>query len=256
MYGKLSFLLGNVKHNDKKNNNIRHYNVRFMKTTEINNINELLDCFGRFRKSSIYKFRGQSNKEWDLIPKAGRSPFNNRNDKDLFDQWKRRAIAYLERENYNEWELLAISQHHGIPTRLLDWTHNPLVAAFFACIDNFDLDGAVYIYKPDGFIDINSSKPFGLTDGKVKFFQPTASSDRIMNQFGYFSIHTKPKVKLDETYGVLEKIIIPLGIKKEIIFALNQFGVNNLTIFPDLEGLSKHLIWFYTNYEYWDGTEK
>jgi len=227
-----------------------------MKTTDIKNINELLDAIGRFRKSAIYKFRGQSDKEWKLLPKAGRPPFRDRDDKELFNQWKRRAIAYLKRENYDEWELLAIAQHSGVPTRLLDWTHNPLIATFFACMDNFDMDGALFVYKPEGFIDMKSSKPFSLSDGKVKFFQPIASNDRIMNQFGYFSIHTKPTIELDENTGnsTLEKIVIPNTIKKEIVFTLHQYGINNLTIFPDLEGLSKHLTWFYTNYEYWDGT--
>ena len=229
-----------------------------MKEIQIKDLNELLDEIGRFRKSSRYKFRGQSDKDWTLKPKAGRPPFNNRDDKELFNQWQRRAIAYLKRENYNEWELLAIAQHTSVPTRLLDWTHNPLTAVFFACIENFEKDGAFYSYKPESFIDTKSSKLYGLSDGKVKFFQPTASSERIMNQFGYFSVHTKPTVELNTTTenGTLEKIIIPKTLKKDVIFALNQFGVNNLTIFPDLDGLSRHLTWFYTNYEYWDETIK
>lgn len=226
------------------------------KITIIDNFDHLIKYIGKFRKTSIYNFRGQSNKDWKLIPKAGRPPFEEKDDKMLFMHWKRRATAYLKRDNYDEWELLAIAQHNGIPTRLLDWTHNPLVAAFFACMENFETDGAIFAYKSTTYIETKSKDPFDFPNGTIKFFMPTASSDRIMNQLGYFTLHSQPTKELTEKIGntVLEKIIIPHGIKKEIIFALNQFGVNSLSLFPDLDGLTKHLTWFYTNYKYWDDT--
>ena len=51
--------------------------------------------------------------------------------------------------------------------------------------------------------------------------------------------------------GKLEKIIIRKTIKKELLFNLNHYGINYLQIYPDLEGLSKHLCWFSENYDYW-----
>jgi hypothetical protein len=50
----------------------------------------------------------------------------------------------------------------------------------------------------------------------------------------------------------LNKIIIPAELKLEIIHMLNQYGINYLNLFPDLEGLSRHLTWFVENYDYWD----
>src|SRR2546427_519519 len=75
-------------------------------------------------------FRGQSDATWLLVPKAGRHEYFLPNDRDLgrFKSWKDRAVAYLGSLPTDEWECLAIAQHHGLATRLLDWTYNPLVA--------------------------------------------------------------------------------------------------------------------------------
>jgi hypothetical protein len=227
-----------------------------MKETLIKSVDDLHKRLEKYRKSSRFKFRGQSDSAWELIPKAGRIPFIHVSDIEIFDNWKRRAIAYLTKERHNDWELLSIAQHTGLPTRLLDWTHNPLAAVFFATVENFDEDGAVFIYKPEKLIDHEKVKPFELDKYSIKiaFHQPNASSHRVINQLGYFSIHQNPAEALDDKtkQGFLEKLILKKEIKSEIMFMLNQYGINYLTLFPDLEGLSKHLCWFAENNKYWD----
>jgi hypothetical protein len=227
-----------------------------MKITEIKKSDQVFSFFSKYRKQTALKYRGQSNAAWKLIPRAGRPPLNDRNDKQLFNHWKRRAIAYLPRASYSNWEFISVANHNGVPTRLLDWTQNPLIAIFFACIENFDNNGAVFIHEPDGYFMTEKFDPFESEENTIYFIQPTATSSRIINQVGYFSIHNKPDLELtaDTTKNTIEKIIIPKEQKKEIIFMLHQFGVNNLAIYPDLEGLSKHLVWFYENNEYWDGS--
>jgi len=229
-----------------------------MKEIEIKSIDDFHKRLDNYRKSSWFKFRGQSDSTWELIPKAGRSPYTNVSDIDSFEHWTRRAVAYLDKESNTEWELLAIAQHTGLPTRLLDWTHNPLVAAFFATAENTDRDGAIFIYKPEARLIHKMVGPFELDKYKIKvgFHQPNASSSRIVNQLGYFSVHDKPSQALNDKTknGHLEKLIIKSELKKELMFMLNQYGVNYLTLFPDLEGLSKHLSWFAENYSYWDRT--
>jgi hypothetical protein len=227
-----------------------------MNTIEIQKPEQIFSVISKFRKNTALNYRGQSTASWKLVPRAGRPPLDKQNDKKLFNHWKRRSVAYLERESYTNWEFLAIANHTGVPTRLLDWTHNPLVAVFFACQENFDYDGAVYFHEPNGYVKMEKIDPFDIEENKVYFIQPTASSDRIINQGGYFSIHNKPNLELSEktAEASIERILIPKEFKKEIIFMLHHFGINNLSIYPDLEGLSKHLVWFYENSEYWDHT--
>jgi hypothetical protein len=66
-----------------------------MNETTLKTTVDLYKIFDKFRTASRYKFRGQSNLEWKLVPKAGRIPFKDRNDQELFRQWKRRAKTLL-----------------------------------------------------------------------------------------------------------------------------------------------------------------
>ena len=229
-----------------------------MKETIIGSLEMFHKKLSTYRKSGSCKFRGHSDTDWELIPKAGRAPYSNVKDDEAFRHWKRRAIPQLKKELNTDWELLAIAQHTGLPTRFLDWTHNPLTAAFFATIDCPDKDGAIYVYKPISFVDVVSNKsPFrpGMDKIAIEFYQPSASSERIANQLGYFSVHYNPEIALDDetNNGILEKLVIPTSIKSDLMFMLHQYGVNYLSLFPDLEGLSKHLCWFAENHGYWDG---
>jgi len=100
-------------------------------------------------------FRGQANSTWKLIPKAGRDEYFLDDNRDLgrFNAWREKAIAYYPNLPKNDWEALAVAQHYGLATRLLDWTENPLVATYFAVAAEENCDGAVYIYEPNAFLD-------------------------------------------------------------------------------------------------------
>lgn len=223
-----------------------------MKTIKLDSLDDLFTKLTKYESRTWWKFRGQSNSSWELIPKAGRISFSNYGDEELFRNWKRRAIAHINRETATEWDLLAIAQHTGLPTRLLDWSHNPLIALFFASIENLDCDGALYCYYLDKVrINHEDYSPFEIDI--IGLYTPNAIVPRIGNQYGYFSIHPQPTEPLDSKNcnGILEKIIIPKELKKGLVHRINHYGVNYLTIYPDLEGLSKHLCWFSENIDSW-----
>ncbi|MEG1022350.1 MAG: FRG domain-containing protein [Myroides sp.] len=217
----------------------------------LNTVDEVFTIVDSHIKISHAKYRGQSNKDWKLIPSLGREQFSKIKGDELFRNWKRRAINLLGKNIQSEFELMMIAQHNGLPTKLLDWSHNPLVALFFAVIDNDNVDGAFFVY-------INSNFKHEITNinnliDEITLVQPSAPINRISNQYGYFTIHKQPTIDLntDNCGGSIKKFIIPKDIKKDMAFKLNHYGVNYMSIYPDLEGLGKHLSWFGENYDYW-----
>jgi len=96
---------------------------------------ELYDVLQEFR-GGRWVFRGVHDPAFQLVPKVGRRRVEGVEKlegigKRIFDMFLRELPGYASALPNDQWELLALGQHHGLPTRLLDWTENPLVAAFF-----------------------------------------------------------------------------------------------------------------------------
>ncbi|HAM99359.1 MAG TPA: FRG domain-containing protein [Marinilabiliales bacterium] len=216
---------------------------------------------------SRWFYRGESSLEHKLVPKAGRPHFvaKNLNDKDIFERWCRHAVAYFDKPVENQWDLLAIAQHHGLATRLLDWTFNPMIAAFFAVTlpDNsleLDTESIIYAhYSERDFFDTELfPNPFHMEDNKItkdKIYRLSARSivPRIMRQGGIFTIHFPPSCALDENLPAtdrLEKIIIDKDFRRQFSLELSHYGINKMSLFPDLDGLSRHINWSFLNLDY------
>jgi len=110
-----------------------------MKETRAETLDEVFGWVNAYTKD--FFFRGVSRAERELVPRVGRHPEKCTPELvadaeiELIKKFKRRSRPFLP-EAVTEWELLAIMQHHGVPTRLLDWTRNPLVAFFSPCKKN------------------------------------------------------------------------------------------------------------------------
>jgi hypothetical protein len=225
----------------------------------INSVSEFIEGLqglAHIKDNLVMLFRGQECANWDLVPSIGRiKSYNILNcEHDLFQEFKRFAHPYASGEILNnEWNTLALAQHHGLPTRLLDWTTNPLIALWFAFQNEFidckDGERAVWLFiaGPEHDVDISSS-PFNHS--VIKAFKPNHITKRIIAQHGWFTAHEYDEVTGFSILGdnpdykkILWKFVFKDHLRTNILSSLDLLGINNYTVFPDLDGLSKHLKW-------------
>lgn len=210
-----------------------------------------IDLFSKlrnYRKNLNCIFRGQSNYNWSLLPKIARkhvigNPYNIKMELTIFEYWKRYAVSYLDKEPIDNWDWLTLAQHHRLPTRLLDWTKNPLNAVFFAVDDHSeDEDAVIYSLKisKQDFVKDKEVHPFKVNGFNTIY--PRGLSSRVINQRGVFTLLEDPTVPLEELISDrLDLIIIPKDIIPEIYRDLELFGINKFSIYQDLDSLSGYL---------------
>jgi hypothetical protein len=212
---------------------------------------ELHKRFSEYRGSSEQRdywiFRGHSDVSWRLVPKAGRHPFKG-HEAVLFDNWKRRAVEYLAPRPQTDWEWLAIAQHHGLATRLLDWTTNPLNAAYFAVRELAKGSAVVFAAKfapgLDGSVHLGGGDPMKCAG--ISIYKPSGIVPRIVRQGGLFTIHDPRESSLEdlrEGMVTLDRIVIAKEYRPRLLAELAYYGINSASLFPDLDGLSDFLNW-------------
>jgi hypothetical protein len=202
---------------------------------------DYVESFGR----RVVVYRGQKNLEWGLTPGVGRIPLRSsqseKEEKTMLRLFQEQALNNLSFIPENVYEWLAIAQHHGMPTRLLDWSRNPLIAAYFAVEEKYDGDSVVYAYRNNEYTDQNRfPDPFRITS--VKRFIPRHVTSRITAQSGLFTIHPDPSEDSRNMEGVT-KMIIRSSFRKKLKSILYKYGVHRSSLFPDLDGLSSHIRW-------------
>lgn len=198
-------------------------------------------------------YRGVSDRAHRLIPSLGRVKALQVLDEDervareqeLLDGFRKYARPYFESGLPDEWELLAIAQHHGLPTRLLDWSRNPLVAAYFAVESQSGTDCCIYTHTINRFTSIDAvPDPYSIeTTMTVEMPHVTR---RITAQSGVFTVSEDPFTALDdgEESGLdIGRHVIPFALKGDVLLRLHQLGVNSATLFPSAEGIAQYLKW-------------
>jgi hypothetical protein len=209
-----------------------------------------------------YLFRGHSQAEWPLIPSIGRCKESKENrytweslEIKMIQRLKMQAPPHLKYLPQNDLQWITLAQHHGVPTRLLDWSTSPLVALYFCVEKDPRKDGSVWCYGTD--LEYNSDHELvnNLEIKAVGRLEPFHLSPRISTQQSRFTIHPLPTVRNDfkgmedmdpraaSPIIRLFEIKIRALNKKKIRSELNEVGINRYSMFPDLDGLCAHIGW-------------
>ncbi len=229
------------------------------KKTTINSLGEFVDFITSLSSNGKIIFRGQINDK-PLVPAVGRNKerekFFNKED-EIIETFKREAIPHIKFPVNNDWQWLAIAQHNGIPTRLLDWTLNPLVALWFAVKYSDEnpenrIVWAFYYNESDDRVDTNKfGSPFSIEKTFVYF--PEHIFPYIQAQSGLFTVHHRlkdtkdfvPLNNIEDSDLLLRKIKIPRKIVPAIRHQLDRIGINSATLFPGLIGIKDKIIYDY-----------
>jgi hypothetical protein len=234
---------------------------------------------GRYR--SHFAYRGVQCQTHDLTTSLARLG-------DSYEQLEghllRNFRKYAHRDSVpgdSIWNWLAVAQHHGLPTRLLDWTYSPFVAMHFATedVEMYDSDGVIWcvdymatnellpkelreILKEEN-ADVFTAEMLGRAAGTLQeldrlggkdeyvlFLEPPSLDDRIINQFALFSLMSNASTQFDgwiqERPQLARKLVIPAETKWEIRDKLDQANITERVLFPGLDGLSRWLRRYYT----------
>lgn len=213
-------------------------------------------------RANRWIFRGLDDSTYSLLPGIGRPgtrkelgtgedrPFDEDEELYMLNRFQREIRPHASMNvpaglKYN-WELMALAQHHGLKTRLLDWSKSPLIAAYFAVeaagiINGKKTNAALYGISCPPIIDSNTEAwPEGYD--VVAYFPPHVTP-RITVQRALFTVHQVPDRPWES--ASLKKWIIPSDACLHIKLALNRAGINRASLFPDPDGIAAHINWLH-----------
>jgi hypothetical protein len=232
-------------------------------------------------------YRGSGRSDYHLLPSLYRHKTMKKADQlskleaQLMTRFRQRSIPFHDRSLSDDWDALFFMQHYGAPTRLLDWTENPVIALYFAVMSapfdvnqsgklTFISDAAIWILDPIAWNKKSLSHQTYdggvLTPGDdaLKGYKPSPSfsgmfnhpvalygahnSSRIVAQRGVFTIfgqNTEPMEVVFDKQSFPANCLIKVVLKKDAMLAFRtsilNHGVTESVVFPDLEGLAREI---------------
>lgn len=135
-----------------------------------------------------------------------------------------------------------MAQHHGLSMRLLAWTHNPMVALFFAGCDENNVEGAVFALRAgvvDDVMDTGHIEGHLLEVSRNMQFISPRIAPRMAAQDSLFTIHPDPTEEFEA--ATMVKVVIPSNAKEYFRLLLQRFGISRKLIFPGLDGIARSI---------------
>ncbi len=225
-----------------------------------------------------YLFRGQAKASWDLSPSLLRQFPDAITSADALEIEEALLLSFTEvvhlhlpqvhlpqaNDLIGSWALM---QHYGAPTRMLDWTASPVVAAYFAVLDDWEDDGAIWVIHAHSVDSAVQDESLKLTDtplptlaGRLK--DPDAlphlfplrqlhPTDRAVAQQGWFTVSTRILAEHGEILGHAPeanvdvpsafRLIIPKNLKPTFLRRLRTMNVTASALFPGIDGLGRSI---------------
>jgi hypothetical protein len=224
-----------------------------------------------------WAFRGLPDADWQLMSSLSRYLHSFVPDKASWRQREERALRIFRRKAHvylpdagvlvDDIRCLALMQHHGAPTRMLDFTKSPFVAAFFS-LNNTNRSAAVFAldtptlwraaprHDPtlrreaiDPRVHGNFERHFAVNSKDVIWVgEPEAMDRRLVAQSGTFVVPGVLDKPLDEIIGqyergapLIRKFVLPPSIREEAMLSLYRMNITHATLFPDLDGLARSI---------------
>ena len=225
-------------------------------------------------------FRGQSNAGWSLKPWLYRGEFNPDLEREMLRDFRAHAASYFDLHTKTDMDWLFLAQHHGIPTRIIDWTENALVGLYFSCCDlDLNADGVVWALNawelnktsnnvqaiPDtsqSFLHeyvVSISGDFSIISREIKGYLPVAVRpsyrfNRQNAQSGVFTVHGREKAGINaipfirkNRSSCLIKCVIPNERKALLLKELYAVGIHKGFLFQSIDGIAESIKYRYSN---------